>query len=41
MTFLHDQIRDDIRAEEHSALVISIVAIAMIIVSLVSLSLIF
>ncbi|MEM9331201.1 MAG: hypothetical protein AAGA53_07725 [Pseudomonadota bacterium] len=39
MTFLHDQIRDDIKAEEHSASSIAIVAIAMILALLVSLSL--
>ncbi|MGI9351022.1 MAG: hypothetical protein ACR2O3_05625 [Rhizobiaceae bacterium] len=37
MTFPHDQIRDDIQAEEHSAASIAIVAVAMIIASSISL----
>ena len=37
MTILHDQLRDDIRAEEHSAASIAIVAVVMIIASSVGL----
>lgn len=40
MTFPHDQIRDDIRAEEHSLASIAMVSITMIVVTLVGLSLV-
>lgn len=39
MTVLHDQLRDDIRAEEHSLASIAGVSIVMIFATLVSMSL--
>lgn len=40
MTFPHDQIRDDIKAEDHSLASIAVVSVSMIVLSLTSLSLV-
>lgn len=40
MTFPHDQIRDDIRAEDHSLASIAMVSVTMIVVTLATLSLV-
>lgn len=40
MTFHEDQIRDDIKAEEHSLASIAVVSVVMIVASLASLSIV-